>query len=106
MPRFFLPVTVVRVWVMELSLDGLPSGSPIVAQVAHFIQLPLSREPELRQKKQTIIRLNRSSRRLLPFRFLVPTDKSCPRTFQIAPHRGEKSSTPETQARAPRGVRC
>ena len=54
MPRFFLPVTMVRVWVMELSLDGLPSGSPIVAQEDHFIQLPLRREPELRQKKRLL----------------------------------------------------
>ena len=54
MPRFFLPVTVGRAWVMELSLDGLPRGSPIVAQEAHFIQLPLSREAELRQKKRLL----------------------------------------------------
>ena len=44
----------VRDWVMELSLDGLPTGSPIVAQEAHFIQLPLVREPELRQKKRLL----------------------------------------------------
>jgi len=39
---------------MELSLDGLPSGSPIVAQEGHFIQLPLGREPELREKSKQL----------------------------------------------------
>lgn len=53
MPRFFLPVTAVRVWVMKFSLDGSPIGTPIVAQEDHFIQLLIGREAELRQKKET-----------------------------------------------------
>ncbi len=52
MPRFFLPVTVVRVWVIGFSRSGLPVGGPIVAQKAHFIQLLIGHEPDLKQKSQ------------------------------------------------------